>query len=76
MSSQDILKKHWPLKREICLQINNAGFFQNMPPRWMQQNGLEWVYRLASDLCRLWRHYLKHTPRFDKQLQRTNLRRK
>lgn len=33
-------------------------------PRWMQQAGLEWVFRLASDPRRLWKRYLKHNPRF------------
>jgi len=27
-------------------------------PRWMQQYGLEWLHRLASDPRRLWRRYL------------------
>jgi N-acetylglucosaminyldiphosphoundecaprenol N-acetyl-beta-D-mannosaminyltransferase len=33
-------------------------------PRWMQQIGLEWLFRLASDPRRLWKRYLKHNPRF------------
>jgi len=33
-------------------------------PLWMQKNGLEWLYRLASDPRRLWKRYLKHNPRF------------
>lgn len=33
-------------------------------PRWMQQAGLEWLFRLASDPGRLWKRYLKHNPRF------------
>jgi N-acetylglucosaminyldiphosphoundecaprenol N-acetyl-beta-D-mannosaminyltransferase len=27
-------------------------------PRWMQQRGLEWVFRLLSEPRRLWRRYL------------------
>ena len=27
-------------------------------PRWMQRNGLEWLFRLASEPRRLWRRYL------------------
>lgn len=27
-------------------------------PRWMQQNGLEWLYRLCSEPRRLWKRYL------------------
>ena len=33
-------------------------------PRWMQQAGLEWMFRLVSDPRRLWKRYLKHNPRF------------
>ena len=33
-------------------------------PRWMQQVGMEWMFRLASDPKRLWKRYLKHNPRF------------
>lgn len=33
-------------------------------PRWMQDVGLEWVFRLASEPDRLWKRYLKHNPRF------------
>lgn len=31
-------------------------------PRWMQQGGLEWLYRLAKDPGRLWRRYLINYP--------------
>lgn len=33
-------------------------------PRWMQDRGLEWLFRLAVEPRRLWRRYLKHNPRF------------
>jgi len=33
-------------------------------PRWMQERGLEWVFRLLMEPRRLWRRYLKHNPRF------------
>jgi len=33
-------------------------------PRWMQQSGLEWLFRLATEPRRLWRRYLRHNPRF------------
>jgi N-acetylglucosaminyldiphosphoundecaprenol N-acetyl-beta-D-mannosaminyltransferase len=33
-------------------------------PRWMQQSGLEWLFRLATEPRRLWRRYLKQNPRF------------
>lgn len=33
-------------------------------PRWMQDAGLEWAFRLATEPRRLWRRYLIHNPRF------------
>jgi N-acetylglucosaminyldiphosphoundecaprenol N-acetyl-beta-D-mannosaminyltransferase len=33
-------------------------------PRWMQRNGLEWVYRLFQEPRRLWRRYLIYNPQF------------
>jgi N-acetylglucosaminyldiphosphoundecaprenol N-acetyl-beta-D-mannosaminyltransferase len=33
-------------------------------PRVMQRNGLEWLYRLATEPRRLWRRYLYIVPRF------------
>lgn len=32
-------------------------------PRWMQQSGLEWLFRLASEPRRLWQRYLVRGPR-------------
>jgi N-acetylglucosaminyldiphosphoundecaprenol N-acetyl-beta-D-mannosaminyltransferase len=33
-------------------------------PHWMQENGLEWLYRLGQEPGRLWRRYLYYNPRF------------
>lgn len=33
-------------------------------PRWMRENGLEWLHRLISEPRRLWRRYLLFAPRF------------
>jgi N-acetylglucosaminyldiphosphoundecaprenol N-acetyl-beta-D-mannosaminyltransferase len=33
-------------------------------PRWMQEAGLEWTFRLAAEPRRLWRRYLRYNPRF------------
>ena len=33
-------------------------------PAWMQQRGLEWLYRLAKEPRRLWKRYLGNNPRF------------
>lgn len=36
----------------------------NQAPRWMQQNGLEWFFRLLNEPHRLWQRYLVITPLF------------
>ncbi|NND12684.1 MAG: WecB/TagA/CpsF family glycosyltransferase, partial [Acidimicrobiia bacterium] len=33
-------------------------------PAWMQQRGLEWLYRVIKEPKRLWRRYFKNNPRF------------
>jgi N-acetylglucosaminyldiphosphoundecaprenol N-acetyl-beta-D-mannosaminyltransferase len=33
-------------------------------PSWMQDRGLEWLYRLIKEPRRLWRRYLSNNPRF------------
>jgi N-acetylglucosaminyldiphosphoundecaprenol N-acetyl-beta-D-mannosaminyltransferase len=33
-------------------------------PRFMQQAGLEWAFRLGLEPRRLWRRYARHNPRF------------
>lgn len=33
-------------------------------PRWMQRNGLEWLYRLSQDPRRLWKRYLVYNSLF------------
>jgi exopolysaccharide biosynthesis WecB/TagA/CpsF family protein len=46
-----------------------------MAPRWMQDRGLEWLFRLASEPRRLWRRYLVANSIFVAQLGRELLRR-
>lgn len=41
----------------------HAGVLPQAPP-WMQQRGLEWVYRLGREPRRLWRRYLRNNPVF------------
>jgi N-acetylglucosaminyldiphosphoundecaprenol N-acetyl-beta-D-mannosaminyltransferase len=45
-------------------------------PRWIQRNGLEWVYRLYQEPKRLWRRYARNNPLFIGRvvLQKTGLR--
>jgi N-acetylglucosaminyldiphosphoundecaprenol N-acetyl-beta-D-mannosaminyltransferase len=33
-------------------------------PRWMQTNGLEWLFRLYREPRRLWRRYLIYNTKF------------
>lgn len=33
-------------------------------PSWMQNSGLEWLFRLVQEPRRLWRRYAVHNPRF------------
>jgi N-acetylglucosaminyldiphosphoundecaprenol N-acetyl-beta-D-mannosaminyltransferase len=33
-------------------------------PAWMQDYGLEWIYRLGQEPRRLWRRYARYNPRF------------
>jgi len=33
-------------------------------PSWMQNRGLEWLFRFCMEPRRLWRRYLRHNPRF------------
>jgi len=37
---------------------------KSQAPRFMQDHGLEWIFRLASEPRRLWWRYLWHNPRF------------
>jgi N-acetylglucosaminyldiphosphoundecaprenol N-acetyl-beta-D-mannosaminyltransferase len=41
---------------------------QAQAPRWMQANGLEWLYRFAHEPRRLWRRYVIYNPKFIFQL--------
>lgn len=41
----------------------HAGHIRQAP-RWMMRCGLEWLFRLSMEPCRLWRRYLIGLPRF------------
>ena len=41
----------------------HAGTIQRAP-LWMQQRGLEWLYRLGSEPRRLWKRYLVTNTQF------------
>jgi N-acetylglucosaminyldiphosphoundecaprenol N-acetyl-beta-D-mannosaminyltransferase len=52
----------------VCLAVGAAFDFHagllKQAPRWIQQAGLEWAYRLAMEPKRLWRRYARVVPRF------------
>lgn len=52
----------------IVLAVGAAFDFlagtKSQAPSWMQRNGLEWLYRLATEPRRLFRRYLWGNPRF------------
>jgi N-acetylglucosaminyldiphosphoundecaprenol N-acetyl-beta-D-mannosaminyltransferase len=41
----------------------HAGL-KRQAPHWMQQSGLEWVFRLGTEPRRLWKRYLRNNPAF------------
>ena len=41
----------------------HAGL-KRQAPRWMQQSGLEWLFRLGTEPRRLWQRYLVNNPLF------------
>lgn len=41
----------------------HAGL-KKQAPVWMQQSGLEWFFRLATEPRRLWKRYLVNNPAF------------
>jgi N-acetylglucosaminyldiphosphoundecaprenol N-acetyl-beta-D-mannosaminyltransferase len=41
----------------------HAGL-KRQAPHWIQKNGLEWLFRLATEPRRLWRRYLINNPQF------------
>jgi N-acetylglucosaminyldiphosphoundecaprenol N-acetyl-beta-D-mannosaminyltransferase len=41
----------------------HAGLVSQAPP-WIQQRGLEWLFRFAKEPRRLWKRYLQNNPEF------------
>lgn len=67
------------LKAPVLIGVGAAFDFhaglKRQAPRWMQRNGLEWLFRLGSEPRRLGRRYLVNNPLFVYRLllQRTGL---
>jgi len=55
------------LSAHVTLGVGAAFDFNSgrtrQAPAWMQENGLEWLFRLLSEPRRLWRRYLISIPR-------------
>jgi N-acetylglucosaminyldiphosphoundecaprenol N-acetyl-beta-D-mannosaminyltransferase len=61
-----LLHRHQLAMPIICVGAAfdfHAGMLRQAP-RWMQDRGLEWLFRLAMEPRRLWRRYAKHVPIF------------
>jgi N-acetylglucosaminyldiphosphoundecaprenol N-acetyl-beta-D-mannosaminyltransferase len=56
------------LRASVLIGVGAAFDFhaglKKRAPRWMQQGGLEWLFRLAAEPRRLWRRYLRNNPAF------------
>jgi N-acetylglucosaminyldiphosphoundecaprenol N-acetyl-beta-D-mannosaminyltransferase len=56
------------IKAPVMIGVGAAFDFhagvKKQAPLWMRRNGLEWVFRLASEPRRLWKRYLVNNPRF------------
>lgn len=54
--------------RAVMLGVGAAFDFHagrvRKAPVWVQNIGMEWLFRLCMEPRRLWRRYLKHNPRF------------
>ncbi len=59
---------HAPFLKPISIGVGAAFDFhagtKKRPPLWIQQSGLEWLYRLISEPKRLWRRYLTTNTAF------------
>jgi N-acetylglucosaminyldiphosphoundecaprenol N-acetyl-beta-D-mannosaminyltransferase len=62
------LKNRADLDTGLVLCVGAAMEFalglKSRAPLWMQSNGMEWLWRLASEPGKLWRRYLVRGPRF------------
>jgi N-acetylglucosaminyldiphosphoundecaprenol N-acetyl-beta-D-mannosaminyltransferase len=63
------MAEHWQ-KLDATLFVGVGAAFDfhagrvRQAPRWMQRNGLEWLFRLWCEPRRLWKRYLKNNPLF------------
>ena len=66
-------QEHWMAEhldrvQAVMLGVGAAFDFHagkiRQAPNWLQNKGLEWLFRLFAEPGRLWKRYLKHNPRF------------
>ena len=61
---KELFVQRWKTEMQVPFVMGVGGSFDvvagkvNRAPRWMQQSGLEWLYRLAQEPRRMWRRYL------------------
>lgn len=65
---EDFAFRHRDQIRAVQMCVGAAFDFHagtlDMAPRWMQQRGLEWLYRLCKEPRRLWKRYVKTNSAF------------
>lgn len=67
-------QEHWMsqhhnhVKAAVMVGVGAAFDFhaglKKQAPKWMQKNGLEWLFRLSTEPRRLWRRYIFNNPKF------------
>lgn len=61
---QELFLRKWKKEMQVPFVMGVGGSFDvtagvlKRAPRWMQDSGLEWLFRLAQEPRRLWRRYL------------------
>jgi N-acetylglucosaminyldiphosphoundecaprenol N-acetyl-beta-D-mannosaminyltransferase len=64
---------HAPVLLGVGAAFDFHAGLKRQAPRWMQRNGLEWLFRLLSEPRRLGRRYLVNNPQFVWLLLRQSL---
>ena len=62
------MERHRDKVNAVMLGVGAAFDFhagvKPQAPHWLQNVGLEWLFRLSTEPRRLWKRYLYHNPRF------------
>ncbi len=70
------LKLEAPVVWAVGALFDFVAGVQPRGPRWMLDNGLEWLYRLGSDPRRLWQRYVVGNPLFVLRVMRQKIKRR